>query len=471
MQTQPALSNIDPRLQLEDLQRQIAELEAYKAQREEQDMHLNWEPVDKPKGEAGRSGKNEKKPGYNLAKEMGISERHLGRIQKSMKFFMGKLGLPRGVAIDDPRYSQIISDIYSEMVKTFKEDFDNDRYTALWPLREILNAKLRNQRKTDLKAARKLAHEDAVELAQREGRPIPTLPTKPKPAPKKGKHDVKQESKPEVSPESSPQLGTSSSFSSHGTPALTSSAAFEDELEYVDADQSRVLPHQELWSLVGPMLRDAMLEGEYDLPAGFAEYTSLSNEDRESWEARDRELGEELEAGEPTRTWWMEALEERFSDPDDFEVVWQHFTSFYWEPVPEDDFSEDDVPAKQGDSPKRRIKDEDDDNDERPPAKKERFEDSSNPPPPSSLSRSLKPGAVKNNGSKPRPKPIPKATQPKKRSDLEDDPIDDEGRSSPPASPKFARPPNVAEPVDKGRGRAPPPGTSTRLARGTSKQT
>ncbi|KAF6765780.1 hypothetical protein DFP72DRAFT_1058343 [Ephemerocybe angulata] len=464
----PAQPTNVPRSQLEEMQRKIAELEAYKTQREEQDKRPGRPPIEKPKGEPGRSGKNEKKPGYDLATAMEVSERHLEKIARELKFWMGKYGLPRGVSIDDTAYAELISKIYGEVARKFPDDFDNDHYPTLWPLRDILMLKLRNQRKNDADNARKRTRQEEADLAEREGRPI-SSPKKKKLAPKKVRDAEEQQSveprKPEESPVSSPNIGSTSP--NLGASDAGAAADFDGGLEYTDADQSRVLRNQNLWALVGPVLRDAILDKMYDLPPDFAEYVSLSDEEKASWEARDSELAEELwgeDAGEPSRTWWQEALEERFADPDDFETIWEDFLDLYFDeyPDPRNDFCEEQEdepifqPKPTGVSLKRRIIDEEDDEEEQTehPAKKEKIDP---PQLPKAIENKEPVTSLPPTKPRPRPKPL------KKRTDLEDDPI--EGEKS---TPEREMSPIVQNASGKAKGRAPPP--STRAPRVASKQ-
>ncbi|KAF6746878.1 hypothetical protein DFP72DRAFT_1175298 [Ephemerocybe angulata] len=349
--TPPALSTDDVAL----MKKKIAELEAYKVQQEIQKAINDIVPMNKPKGECGRSGQTAK-AGFSM-KDTGIPPARLEVIQSRMKDLV-VAHLPRGAYINHADHAGPIGVIFRIMIDEFDE-FKHGRFSRLWPLRAMLISKLANQRKTASLKKRTRQYFQEVDQAEQDGHTPPPPPNK--------KIAVLLMKRRAASQDFEDDGGDSDS-SDHSDAAknierepkeeaLANEAEDEeaDGLEYADPSNSDeeeeddlndtrpVLENAQLWERLGPCLRDAIIGSDfhkmYRLPKDFAEYSTLpmTAKERKMFEKRDVYLeGIIWGEGEQTEKWWERTLRGVYPHDDEFDIIWEARRVIYLgeEPAP-----------------------------------------------------------------------------------------------------------------------------------------
>ncbi|KAF6755259.1 hypothetical protein DFP72DRAFT_847817 [Ephemerocybe angulata] len=342
------------------LRRELEELRKFKEQRLAEDALQQAVDVRiRPKGEAGRSGNNPKKPGFNLLKAMRVSKERYGDMQDHLDSLQGELKIPRGANITQPRYTAHLKDVFEAMEDKFPE-LNKRNFPDYWAVRDMIKAKTSGQRHQ--KAEKKNTAED-IQGGEKEKQVQ--------------RSSLLKEDEDEEDQNSGPKNNDDEE-----------DAGDNDGNNDYDNRDDEPLNSLELWQKLGPTLGPILLGTQgLNLSDDWADYPeSLPDRERRRLEAIDKKIRSEYyEVPTPPTKWeWFYGyVKDRFdlTDPlenEEFEAMWDHVWDTFL------DLPNDPRPMRVPDTPgKRNSEDVVPASDvEEPPEKKSRLEVKSSQRPP-----------------------------------------------------------------------------------------
>ncbi|KAG2004245.1 hypothetical protein CC2G_002820 [Coprinopsis cinerea AmutBmut pab1-1] len=241
-----------------------------------------------------------------------------------------------------------------------------ERFRDGWPIYDMLQLKLQDQRQYDLQRDRRLA-------AQRRRREN----TRAALAKRKEKKDRKREAKRQASPPSSASSSSDSDDSQLAVPStpmedstvVTPSTSVPETDTTPAREQDKAATNHEggkddeghafllsILAQIGPVLGLHFLDMVPDSNINFTYSTwpKYDDDSKEFWEQRDDEIHEQLSDASLTSDprWWLQVVSERIVDDEDFEAFWPVFyTQFLELDADPRDNSSPDSPGSDVDSP------------------------------------------------------------------------------------------------------------------------
>ncbi|EAU87123.1 hypothetical protein CC1G_05812 [Coprinopsis cinerea okayama7 len=337
----------------------IRELEQWKEQR--LDAKANIKAIERPSGPARRK--------WDIGEAMGLPKGSDDPLYRSMNrkllALQIKYEIPRGASLARGAYVQQVADIFTDMRDTFPY-LCEERFRDGWPIYDMLQLKLQDQRQYDLQRDRRLA-------AQRRRREN----TRAALAKRKEKKDRKREAKRQASPPSSASSSSDSDDSQLAVPStpmedstvVTPSTSVPETDTTPAREQDKAATNHEggkddeghafllsILAQIGPVLGLHFLDMVPDSNINFTYSTwpKYDDDSKEFWEQRDDEIHEQLSDASLTSDprWWLQVVSERIVDDEDFEAFWPVFyTQFLELDADPRDNSSPDSPGSDVDSP------------------------------------------------------------------------------------------------------------------------
>ncbi|EAU86179.2 hypothetical protein CC1G_03390 [Coprinopsis cinerea okayama7 len=340
--------------------RRIRELEQWKEERLAVEAKEKIVPIERPEGQARRKwdiGEAMELPG-------GSKDVQYRSMMNKLAILQDKYKIPRGASLARGAYVTEVAGIFTDMREAFPY-LCEQRFRDGWPIYDMLQCKLQDQRQYDNQRERRLASQQ-----RRRERARAALA-------KEDKKREKKEKKAKEKRRASPSPPIDDSDSSGSTPPSSPSApsnespmaepttpALDADVNSVGAevapeDDSEVDPDEadkfllSILAQLGPVLGlhflDTIPHPNFDFT--YSTWPQYDDESKAFWEEKDDEIHEQLSDATCTSDpqWWLQVISERIVEDSDFEAFWPVFYTKYLELEvdPRDEISE----PKRADSP------------------------------------------------------------------------------------------------------------------------